>query len=103
MHTHHAARAFVASIVIAMLTPVSCARPVTQNTDDATITTRVKTALLNDRTVNGLTIDVSTASGVVTLSGRVRTAQERDRAVAIARGTSGVAGVRSTIDVASGG
>ena len=105
MNTDSAARTLGAALVTAMLTFAGCARAVTPQTDDATITTRVKTALLNDRSVNGSTIDVSTANRVVTLSGKVRTAQERERAVAIARGTGGVADVRSTLQVdgASGG
>jgi hyperosmotically inducible protein len=105
MSRHPTLRVFGAAIVVATLTLAGCARAVTQYTDDATITTRVKTALLNDRSVNGSTIDVSTANGVVTLSGSVRTAQERERAVAIARSTGGVADVRSMlqIDGASGG
>ena len=41
-------------------------------TDDASITTRVKTALLNDPDIVGQ-IDVDTANGVVTLSGTVKT------------------------------
>jgi osmotically-inducible protein OsmY len=38
-------------------------------------------------------------NGVVTLSGRVRTAAERDRAVAVARQTTGVSDVRSELAV----
>jgi hyperosmotically inducible protein len=86
-------------MALVVLMSAGCARTVAQSTDDATITTRVKTALLNDRTVNGSTIDVSTANGVVTLSGHVRSAQERERAVAIARKTGGVADVRSTLQI----
>ena len=99
------AQALGTAIAMAMLIMTGCARTVTQNTDDTTITTRVRTALLNDRTVNGSTIEVSTVNRVVTLSGRVRTAQERERAVAIASGTGGVADVRSQlqIDGPSGG
>src|SRR5262245_35375482 len=67
--------------------------------DDATITTRVKTALLNDPEVGGLSgglrIDVDTFKGVVTLSGGVRSAAERDRAVAVARKINGVVDVKS--------
>jgi hyperosmotically inducible protein len=91
--------ALATAIAMVVLIIAACARTVSQNTDDATITTRVRTALLNDRTVNGSTIDVSTVNRVVTLSGRVRTAQERERAVAIARGTGGVADVRSQLQI----
>lgn len=40
--------------------------------------------------VRGLKVDVDTRGGVVTLSGTVRSAAERERAVAVARGTAGV-------------
>ena len=46
------------------------------------ITTRVKTALLNDPEIRSK-IDVDTFNGVVTLSGAVKTAVERDKAMAI--------------------
>jgi hyperosmotically inducible protein len=71
----------------------------TQTTpDDATITTRVKTALLNDPDIRSK-IDVDTANGVVTLSGAVKNAVERDKAMAIARKISGVSDVKSTLQV----
>lgn len=67
--------------------------------DDATITARVRTALLNDPDVSALAVGVNTNAQVVTLSGTVRTAAERDRAIAIARGAGGVADVRSELRV----
>lgn len=75
----------------------SAIRPV--NTD-ASISTRVRTALLNDTQVAATGINVTANNGVVTLSGSVRTAAERERAVAVARQTSGVADVRSELSVA---
>ena len=59
---------------------------------DAAITSAVKTKFLADTHVSGLKIDVDTKDGVVTLSGTVPAA-ERDRAVAMARDTSGVKSV----------
>jgi osmotically-inducible protein OsmY len=44
---------------------------------------------------------VSAQDGVVTLSGSVRSAAERDRAVAIARQVSGVSDVTSNVQVAA--
>ena len=102
MSGYPSVRIVSAAIVMVMLIH-GCGRAVTQHTDDATITTRVKTALLNDPTVNGSTIEISTDSGVVTLSGQVRTARERERAVAIARSTAGVADVRSTLQIVAAG
>ncbi|MGZ5131150.1 MAG: BON domain-containing protein [Caldimonas sp.] len=60
--------------------------------DDSAITAKVKTALLADPTVKGLQIDVDTKNGVVSLKGSVPKA-ESDRAVQIARETSGVKSV----------
>lgn len=68
-------------------------------TDDGGISTRVRTALLNDPQVAAGNINVTASNGVVTLSGQVRTAAERDRAVALARQTSGVSDVRSELSV----
>src|SRR2546425_12609612 len=53
--------------------------------DDATITARVKTALLNDPQVGAKKIDVSTENGVVTISGAVKTKAEEARAIDLAR------------------
>ena len=45
-----------------------CGKTVGETIDDTTITTRVKTAMLNDPAVSGTSIDVDTYKGVVTLS-----------------------------------
>jgi len=77
----------------------------TPNTDaameDATITARVKTALLNDQTIGATKIDVTTASGVVTLSGTVRSRADEARAIELARQTAGVKDVKSTLRTGS--
>jgi osmotically-inducible protein OsmY len=67
--------------------------------DDATITTRVKTVLLNDPQVAATKIDVSTASGIVTLSGTVQSKADETRAIALARQVTGVRDVKSTLAV----
>jgi osmotically-inducible protein OsmY len=57
-------------LVVALIAPLlltACGKSVGETVDDATITTRVKTALLNDPDVGGLRIDVDTFKGVVTL------------------------------------
>ena len=89
-------------LVLALVAPLllsACGKTVGETIDDATITTRVKTALLNDPDVGGLRIDVDTFKGVVTLSGAVKTAVERDKAIAIARRIGGVTDVKSTLQV----
>ena len=85
--------------LIAPLLLVACGKSVGDTIDDATITTRVKTALLNDPDVGGLRIDVDTFKGVVTLSGRVKTKDEEAKATALARKISGVTDVKSTLQV----
>jgi hyperosmotically inducible periplasmic protein len=91
---------FLLALVLAMpLLAGACGKSVGETIDDATITTRVKTALLNDPTVGGLRIDVDTFKGVVTLSGRVKTAQEQETAIALARKIDGVTDVKSTLQI----
>jgi hyperosmotically inducible protein len=67
--------------------------------DDATITARVKTVLLNDRQVVATKIEVSTAAGIVTLSGSVKSKAEEARAIEVARTVTGVRDVKSTLVV----
>jgi osmotically-inducible protein OsmY len=67
--------------------------------DDATITTRVKTVLLNDPQVAATKIDVSTAGGIVTLSGTVKSKTDETRAIELARQVTGVREVKSTLVV----
>jgi hyperosmotically inducible protein len=89
------------AIVLAASLSAGCAgKTIRPATDDGGISTRVRTALLNDPQVAAGQINVTAANGVVTLSGSVRTAAERDRAVALARQTSGVSDVRSELSVA---
>ncbi|MCC7123863.1 MAG: BON domain-containing protein [Acidobacteria bacterium] len=99
-------RTYLRSISLAtvLLTPVAisaagCGKSVGNVIDDATITGRVKTALLNDPDVAGLKIDVDTFKGVVTLSGAVKSREEADKAQAIARRTPGVTDVKSTLQI----
>jgi osmotically-inducible protein OsmY len=91
-----------ATLVLAASLSVACgsARSIRPTaTDDGSVSTRVRTVLLNDPQVNGGNINVTAANGVVTLSGRVRSEAERERAVALARQTSGVTDVRSELSV----
>lgn len=69
---------------------------------DAGITTKVKSKLAADDTVKAYQIDVDTKDKVVTLSGNVDNQAAKDQAVALARGTEGVADVVDNITVAGG-
>ncbi len=89
-------------LVVTFVLPLlafACGKTIGETLDDATITTRVKTALLNDPDVNATRIDVSTTAGVVTLSGDVRSKSEADRAVQVAHGVQGVKDVRSALKI----
>jgi hyperosmotically inducible protein len=66
-------------------------------TDDASITAAVKSKLAADTTVGGLKIDVDTKEGVVSLSGPVKTQDQKDTAERIARETSGVKDVQDNL------
>ena len=57
---------------------------------NAALTTKVKTKFLADTDISGLKIDVDSNNGVVTLTGEVRSAAEKQKAVKVARETDGV-------------
>lgn len=67
-----------------------------QAIDDATVTTKVKAALLADETVKGLNINVDTKDGVVTLKGNTDTTQ-KTRAEEIAKTVEGVKSVENQL------
>jgi hyperosmotically inducible periplasmic protein len=73
----------------------------TASLDDATIATRVKTALLNEPELKALEIQVQSENGVVTLVGAVPSEPQVSRAVAVARTVGGVRDVRSSLKVGS--
>ncbi len=91
-------------LVMVLMAPLStaCGKTMGETIDDTTITTRVKTALLNDPTVGGLRIDVDSFKGVVTLSGGVKSRAERDHAVALARRVDGVVKVKDALQIIPG-
>jgi osmotically-inducible protein OsmY len=91
-------KALVLAVVLAVPL-VGCGKTVGETIDDTTITTRIKTAMLNDPAVGGLRIDVDTYKGAVTLSGRVKSQSERDQAIALARGIDGVTEVKDALQV----
>jgi hyperosmotically inducible protein len=68
-------------------------------TGNAALTAAVKTKFLADTDVSGLRIDVDSNNGVVTLTGTVRTAAEKKKAIAIAKDTDGVKSVVDRLKV----
>jgi len=87
------------ALMIALPLLSACGKTVGETIDDATITTRVKTAFINDPVVGAARIDVDTFKGVVTLSGRVKSKDEEAKAIALARSISGVSQVKSTLQI----
>jgi osmotically-inducible protein OsmY len=61
--------------------------------NEGTLTAKIKSKMALDDTIDATSIDVDTDGSVVTLSGRVRSQAERDKAVALARDTAGVTAV----------
>lgn len=90
---------FLAFVLIAPLLLAGCGKTVGETIDDATVTTRVKTAFINDPAIGGLKIDVDTFKGVVTLSGAVKSKDEEVKAIALARSIKGVTDVKSTLQI----
>jgi osmotically-inducible protein OsmY len=92
-------KTLVLATLIAAPLATGCGKTVGETIDDTTITTRVKTAMLNDPQVGGLRIDVDTFKGAVTLSGRVKSDAEKQQAISLARGISGVTEVKDALQV----
>ena len=67
--------------------------------DDATITTKVKSAFVSDKTVEAGQVNVTTFKGNVQLSGFVDTAEMKARAGQIAGTIEGVTNVANNITV----
>jgi hyperosmotically inducible protein len=75
-------------------------RPMTEAGEaitDSWITTKVKADLLATDGVTGTGINVDTKDGVVTLTGKVKSKAEADKAVSVARGIKGVTKVESEL------
>ncbi len=70
-----------------------------QYMDDTAITTKVKAAIFNEPTLKSAEINVETFKGRVQLSGFVASRDSIDRAVAVARGVSGVTSVANDMRV----
>lgn len=67
--------------------------------DDASITSAVKLSFLKDEDLKASRINVETTDGVVHLTGKVKTKDERAHAVSLARNVNGVKAVREELYV----
>jgi hyperosmotically inducible periplasmic protein len=92
--------AVAATISLVQLTGCAVARDqqtVGSYIDDATITTRVKARMAEDKSVSATSISVETLKGTVQLSGFAKSTDERATAERLARSTPGVQAVRNDI------
>ena len=65
--------------------------------DDASVTVKVKSALIADPNLKGLAIDVDTTQNVVTISGTVATEAARGDAERVAKQVEGVREVKNNL------
>ncbi|MEF7614059.1 BON domain-containing protein [Aquincola sp. MAHUQ-54] len=70
-------------------------------TGDASLTAKVKTALITAPDLGSLKIDVDSNDGVVTLNGEVKTADEKARAERVVATVTGVTSVVNNLVVSS--
>lgn len=82
---------------IAAAVSSGCAARSRTAVENAQTAVRVKTAIVNDVELGTLPIDVEASGGVVTLEGIVRTPEQIDRAVEVARGVEGVVRVQTAL------
>ncbi len=100
MKLAHAVLAITATVSLVQLTGCAVARDqqtVGSYIDDATITTRVKARMAEDKSVSATSISVETLNGTVQLSGFAKSTDERATAERLARATPGVQAVRNDI------
>jgi len=94
----------VATAAATLLAVAGCSSTRTQKSageviDDAVLTGKVKTALIDDKTVKALDVNVETRRGVVQLNGFANSQEEIDRAIAVARGITGVKSVDNNLTI----
>jgi len=77
-------------------------RAIGEQLDDATLTAKVKAALLQAPDVKGTDVNVTTEKGIVQLSGFVATQTEIERAMALTRAVNGVKEVHNKMSLKSG-
>ena len=70
--------------------------------EDGVITTKVNAALVADKDLSAVKIDVDTKNGIVTLTGPAPTAAAKEHATEIAKGVKGVTSVNNQLTVKAG-
>ena len=91
--------ALAAAMPIAACTSSRTTESTGEYIDDSVITSKVKSALLEDSGLKSFDIGVETNKDVVQLSGFVNSEQIKARAGEVAAGVSGVRGVRNNLIV----
>ena len=91
-------------VAVALVSVVGCAStPKQEGTaeymDDTMITTKVKTAILNEPTLKVAEINVETFKGVVQVSGFVSSQAAVTKAVEVTRGVGGVKSVKNDMRI----
>jgi hyperosmotically inducible protein len=91
-------------LAVAAVSGIGCASTRTSEgtgeyVDDTIITTKVKSAFLGEKGLKVAEINVETFKGVVQLSGFINSRADADRAVALARGISGVTSVKDDMRI----
>jgi hyperosmotically inducible protein len=76
------------------------AEKVKESASEAALTSKIKAKMVLDDYVKARAIDVTTNGTVVTVSGTVRSVEEHDRAIKLARETAGVSQVVDHLSVA---
>lgn len=95
MRTTNLLKSSFLMLLITVLT-IACSRP------DSVVTAEIRARMAADPTVNFSEIEVATDKKVVTLTGNLNSAAEKDRALEIARSARGVANVVDMISVRTG-
>jgi hyperosmotically inducible periplasmic protein len=88
-----------AALMVSACSPIEGRETTGQYVDDATISTKVRADLLKEQALKGFDIHVQTEKDVVQLSGFVSSQSQKMEAENIARGVSGVRGVKNDIIV----
>lgn len=89
----------VAALMVSALGCASQSEPQSPGAymDDSWITTKVKTAILNEPSLKVMQINVETYKGVVQLSGFVDSPASQAKAVEVARSVQGVTSVKNDL------
>jgi len=91
---------FALFMSVLLLSFLGCASTAKQESageyvDDTVITTKVKSAILNEPTLKSAEINVETFKGVVQLSGFVNSQADIDKAASLARSVKGAVSVKN--------